>query len=72
MILGNLPLASFFPLAIASRILGWSEPRLTKQWVMPASHSASKKANEAVYMLSCDVAGADDSGRVDANRLGAC
>jgi hypothetical protein len=31
--------------------LGWSEPRLTKQWVTPASHRASKKANEAVYLL---------------------
>jgi hypothetical protein len=31
--------------------LGWSEPRLTKQWVTPAAHRASKKANEAVYLL---------------------
>jgi hypothetical protein len=49
-------------------ILGWSVPRLTnlllesihdvggqhqpKQWVIPASHSASKKASEVVYPLS--------------------
>lgn len=32
-------------------MLGWSDPRFTKQCVTPASHSASKKANEVVYML---------------------
>lgn len=31
-------------------ILGWSDPRLTKQWVTPASQRASKKANDAVYL----------------------
>lgn len=31
---------------------GWSEPRLTKTWATPASHKASKKAKDAVYMLS--------------------
>jgi hypothetical protein len=38
---------------MASMMLGWSEPRLTKQWVMPASQMASKKANDAVYILCC-------------------
>lgn len=51
-ILGNSPFFSFWPLTMASMILGWSEPRLTKQWVTPASHSASKKANDAVYMIN--------------------
>lgn len=32
-------------------MLGWSDPRFTKQCVTPASHSASKKANDVVYML---------------------
>jgi hypothetical protein len=32
-------------------MLGWSDPRFTKQWVIPASHIASKKANDAVYIL---------------------
>ena len=50
MMRGNLPLASRWPLTMASMILGWSEPRLTKQWVTPASQMASKKADEAVYM----------------------
>ena len=50
MMRGNLPLASRCPLTIASMMLGWSEPRLTKQWVMPASQMASKKAKEAVYI----------------------
>jgi hypothetical protein len=36
---------------MASIILGWSEPKLTKQWVMPASQMASKKAKDAVYIL---------------------
>jgi hypothetical protein len=36
---------------MASMILGWSEPRLTKTWDTPASHSASKKANDVVYIL---------------------
>ena len=50
MMRGNLPLASRWPLTMASMMLGWSEPRLTKQWVMPASQRASKKAYEAVYV----------------------
>lgn len=41
---------SFKPFAIASMILGWSEPRLTKQFSTPSSHSASKKAYDAVYL----------------------
>lgn len=36
---------------MASIMLGWSDPRFTKQCVTPASHSASKKANDVVYML---------------------
>lgn len=32
-------------------LTGWSDPRLTKTWATPASHNASKKAKEAVYML---------------------
>jgi hypothetical protein len=36
---------------MASMMLGWSEPRFTKQWETPASHNASKKAKEVVYML---------------------
>ena len=36
---------------MASMMLGWSEPRLTKTYSTPASHSASKKANEVVYIL---------------------
>jgi hypothetical protein len=47
---GNLPLASRWPLTMASMMLGWSDPRLTKQCVMPASQMASKKANDAVYI----------------------
>ena len=31
-------------------ILGWSEPKFTKTCVTPALHSASKKANDAVYL----------------------
>jgi hypothetical protein len=48
---GNWPLASRAPLTMASMMLGWSEPRLTKTCSTPASHSASKKANEVVYIL---------------------
>lgn len=48
MMRGNLPFLSRAPLTMASMMEGWSEPRLTKQWVMPASHMASKKADEAV------------------------
>jgi hypothetical protein len=47
---GNWPFFSRCPLTIASMMLGWSEPRFTKTWVTPASHSASKKANDVVYM----------------------
>lgn len=50
-ILGNCPFFSLVPLTMASMMLGWSEPRFTKQWVTPASHSASKKANDVVYIL---------------------
>lgn len=32
-------------------MLGWSEPRLTKQWDTPASQSAWKKAEDVVYIL---------------------
>jgi hypothetical protein len=39
---------------IASMILGWSDPRFTKQWVTPAPQRASKKANDAVYMVFRD------------------
>ena len=35
---------------MASMMEGWSEPRLTKQWVTPSSHKASKKASLAVYL----------------------
>ena len=36
---------------MASMILGWSDPRLTKQCETPASAMASKKANDVVYIL---------------------
>jgi hypothetical protein len=36
MIRGNACAFSFCPFTIASRMLGWSEPRLTKQYVTPA------------------------------------
>lgn len=49
---GNFPLSSLCPLTMASMILGWSDPRFTKQWVTPALHSASKKADDAVYMAA--------------------
>jgi len=52
---GNEPFFSLAPLTMASMMLGWSDPRLTKQWVTPASHSASKKANEVVYILDLEV-----------------
>ncbi len=51
MILGNLSFFSRAPLTMASMMLGWSEPKFTKQWVTPASHSASKKANDVVYIF---------------------
>ncbi len=38
------------PLTMASMMLGWSEPKFTKQWLTPASHRASKKASDVVYM----------------------
>lgn len=47
-ILGNCPFFSFCPLTMASMMLGWSEPRFTKQCVMPASQMASRKAKDAV------------------------
>jgi len=31
-------------------MLGWSLPRLTKTWLTPYSHKASKKAKDAVYL----------------------
>lgn len=48
---GNVSLRSLWPLITASMKLGWSEPRLTKQWVTPASQMASRKALDAVYMV---------------------
>lgn len=51
MMRGNWPAFSFWPLTMASMMEGWSEPKLTKTWATPASHSASKKAKDAVYML---------------------
>jgi hypothetical protein len=50
MILGNWPFFSFWPLTMASIMDGWSDPRLTKTFLTPASHRDSKKANEAVYL----------------------
>lgn len=50
MILGKFALFSRWPLTIASMMLGWSDPKLTKTWLMPASPRDSKKANEVVYM----------------------
>lgn len=47
---GNLPSFRRWPFSIASIILGWSDPRLTKQCVTPALQRASKKANDAVYI----------------------
>jgi hypothetical protein len=35
---------------MASIMDGWSDPRLTKTFLTPASHRDSKKANEAVYL----------------------
>lgn len=51
MMRGNRSFFSRAPLTMASMILGWSEPRFTKQWLTPAAQRASKKANEVVYML---------------------
>lgn len=51
MIRGKAPFLSRVPLTMASIMLGWSEPRLTKTCSTPASHSSSKKANDAVYIL---------------------
>jgi hypothetical protein len=53
MMRGNLSLFSRVPLTMASMMLGWSDPRFTKQCVTPASHSASKKADDAVYVPDC-------------------
>lgn len=53
MIRGNCPLRSLCPFTMASMILGWSDPRFTKQWLTPALHSASKKADDAVYIVTC-------------------
>lgn len=52
MILGNRPSFFLCPVTIASMILGWSLPRLTKQYLTPASHIASKKATDVVYILN--------------------
>lgn len=51
MIRGKLPFFSRWPFTMASMMLGWSEPRLTKTWETPASQRASKKAKDVVYML---------------------
>lgn len=51
MMRGKLPFFSRWPLTMASMMLGWSEPRLTKTCETPASQRASKKANDVVYML---------------------
>lgn len=74
--LGNWPFFSFCPSTMASMSDGWSEPRFTKQYVIPAyggqhhivklriwtqvnnviftSHSASKKATEALDISQLD------------------
>jgi hypothetical protein len=57
---GNWPFFSREPFTMASMMLGWSEPRLTKTYSTPASHSASKKANEVVYILGALVVDVDD------------
>lgn len=54
MIRGKFALFSRWPLTMASMMLGWSDPRLTKTWLMPASPRDSKKANEVVYMPGGD------------------
>lgn len=54
MMRGNWPFFSRWPFTMASMMLGWSEPRFTKQWVTPASQRASKKANDVVYILGDD------------------
>jgi hypothetical protein len=54
MIFGNWPFFSFCPFTMASMMDGWSEPRLTKQCVTPASQMASKKAKDAVYLHACE------------------
>ena len=50
MMVGNWSFFSRAPLTMASMMLGWSEPRFTKQCVTPASHRASKKAKDVVYI----------------------
>jgi hypothetical protein len=50
MILGKFGFFSRWPLTMASMMLGWSDPRFTKTWLMPASPRDSKKAKEVVYM----------------------
>lgn len=52
MMRGKASLRSRWPLTMASMMLGWSEPRFTKQWLTPALHSASKKADDAVCMAA--------------------
>lgn len=52
MMRGKAPFRSRWPLTMASMMLGWSEPRFTKQWLTPAPHSASKKADDAVYIVA--------------------
>lgn len=47
----NWPRLSLSPFVRASMILGWSDPKFTKQCVTPASRSASRNAKDAVYMI---------------------
>lgn len=59
MILGNSSFFSFWPLAMASRKDGWSEPRLTKTWVTPAyscqrtSRVPSESIGVSKYLPEC-------------------
>jgi len=43
-----------FICTMASMMLGWSEPKLTKQCETPASAMASKKANDVVYIVASE------------------
>jgi hypothetical protein len=54
MMRGNLNLGLDFCTTMASMSPGWSDPRLTKQWETPAAATASKKANDVVYILGFD------------------
>lgn len=54
MILGNWSLRSFWPLTIASRIDGWSDPRFAKTCVMPAcscQYGQSRQLNSQMHVL---------------------